>query len=153
MKNEIDLHGFLAAKAIEEFIKHYNERVRRGDLSQISVIHGYGSSGTGGKILVKLRNFLARNSDKLSYTAGEESIARNPGITLVKPRKLLPEIIDMLASEILDYCEQPKTRNRIAGKFRNAGETRIKEAITELEKKDLLTSFNKGQHRVYQSKA
>jgi hypothetical protein len=153
MKNEIDLHGLLAAKAIEEFIKYYNERVRRTDLSQISVIHGYGSSGTGGKILVKLRNFLARNSDKLSFIAGEESIYRNPGITLVKPRKLLPGIIDMLASEILDYCEQPKTRNRIAGKFCNAGETRIKEAITELEKKDLLTFFNKGQYRVYQSKA
>lgn len=152
MNNEIDLHGLLAAEAIEAFIKHYNGRVRRNDLGQIKVIHGYGSNGSGGKILVKLRNFLAKNSDKLSFTPGEESFSRNPGVTLVKPRKLLPEVVDMLASEILEYCLLPKTKAKIAGKFRKAGEARIKEAIGELEKRSLLISFNKGQHKVFQSR-
>lgn len=125
--------------------------MRRSDLSTINVIHGYGSNGSGGVILAKLRAFLARHSDKLSFTPGEDTIARNPGTTWVKPRKTLPASIDLLGAEILNYCEQAKTRSKIAGKFRRHGETRIKEALTELEKKGLLVSLDKGRHRVFQT--
>ncbi len=50
MSAEIDLHGYTVAEAIEIFVKFYNGRVATGDLSSLSVIHGYGSSGTGGRI-------------------------------------------------------------------------------------------------------
>ncbi|MFZ5950021.1 MAG: Smr/MutS family protein [Candidatus Rifleibacteriota bacterium] len=152
MSNEIDLHGLTAADALETFINYYNSRVSRSDLSMICVIHGYGSSGTGGKILIKLRNFLAAHTDKLSFTPGEDFISRNPGQTMVKPRKMLPASVDLLGQEILAFCEQPKTRTKIAGKFRRHGETRIKEALAELEKKNLIVSFNKQSHKVYQTR-
>jgi len=96
----LDLHGYTVAEAVDLFVNAYNERVSRGDLSRFSVIHGYGSGGTGGRIRTTLRKFLAAFDDSLST----ETNPVNPGVTVVIPLKRLPEGAGILTSEILDYC-------------------------------------------------
>jgi hypothetical protein len=113
------------------------------------VIHGYGSSGTGGKINIKLRKFLAANESKLSFEPGEKLFPANPGITLVKPRKPLPSFIYALASEILEFCSLPRTKSKISGKFRRDGEQRIKASLTTLERNGLVKTSIKGKHKIF----
>ena len=45
--DELDLHGFTVAEAIERFVQHYNIRVDKNQFGCWRVIHGYGSTGTG----------------------------------------------------------------------------------------------------------
>lgn len=151
MDNEIDLHGLLVAEAIEAFIEYYNDRVRGGDYRRILVIHGYGSTGEGGKIRTRLRSFLAAHDAHLSFEHGEHLSGGNLGSTFVFPRKPLPTPLDALSSEILDYCRSPKTKSKIAGRFRIAGETKIQACLQSLERKKLLAVSHKGGHKVYQS--
>ena len=149
MTNQIDLHGLLVIDAIEAFVKFYNSKVKKGNFTDIRVIHGYGSGGTGGKINIKLRKFLAANEDKLSFEPGEKLFPANPGITMVKPRKPLPSFIDALASEILEFCSIPKTKSKISGKFRRYGEQRIKASLNTLEKSGLVKTTIKGKHKIF----
>lgn len=150
MDNEIDLHGLLVAEAIDAFIEYYNDRVRGGDHRRILVIHGYGSTGEGGKIRTRLRSFLAGHEEYLSFEHGEHLSGGNLGSTFVFPRKPLPSALDALSNEILDYCRSPKTKSKIAGKFRNAGEAKIQACLQSLEKKKLLAVSYKASHKVYQ---
>ena len=46
----IDLHERTVAEAIREFVRFYNACVRNGYRGRLEVIHGYGSSGSGGVI-------------------------------------------------------------------------------------------------------
>jgi DNA-nicking Smr family endonuclease len=46
--DELDLHGFTVAEAIERFVEEYNTRVADYQYGCWKVIHGYGSSGKGG---------------------------------------------------------------------------------------------------------
>lgn len=149
MGNEIDLHGLLTAEAIDAFIGYYNDRVQRGDHSRILVIHGYGSTGEGGKIRARLRTFLAAHGECLSFEPGEHLSGGNLGTTFVFPRKPLPSALDTLSSEILEFCRIPKTKSKIAGKFRAAGEAKIQMCLQALEKKKLLTVTNKGGYKIY----
>ncbi|MBP7634158.1 Smr/MutS family protein [Candidatus Ozemobacteraceae bacterium] len=151
MDNEIDLHGFLVAEAIDAFIGFYNDRVRGGDYGRILVIHGYGSTGEGGKIRTRLRSFLAGHEEYLSFEHGEHLSGGNLGSTFVFPRKPLPSTIDTLSNEILSYCRSPKTKSKIAGKFRIAGEAKIQSCLQNLEKKKLLAVTHKGGYKLYQS--
>ncbi|MGM0600826.1 MAG: Smr/MutS family protein [Candidatus Rifleibacteriota bacterium] len=149
MTNEIDLHGLQVIDALEAFINFYNAKVKKGNFSAISVIHGYGSSGAGGKINIKLRKFLTANESKLSFEPGEYLFPANPGITMVKPRKTLPSFIDALASEILEFCSLPRTKSKISGKFRRYGEQRIKASLTTLERNGLVKTSIKGKHKIF----
>ncbi|HOY66836.1 MAG TPA: Smr/MutS family protein [Candidatus Ozemobacteraceae bacterium] len=149
MGNEIDLHGLPTAEAIDAFIGYYNERVRRGDCGRILVIHGYGSTGEGGKIRTRLRNFLAAHGECLSFESGEHLSGGNLGTTLVFPRKPLPSALDALSNEILEFCRIPKTKSKIAGKFRMAGEANVQACLQTLEKKKLVTVTNKGGYKKY----
>ncbi len=149
MDNEIDLHGLLVAEAIDVFIEYYNDRLRGGDYGRILVIHGYGSSGEGGKIRTRLRSFLAGHEEYLAFENGEHLNGGNLGSTFVFPRKPLPSPLDTLSKEILDYCRSPKTKSKIAGRFRIAGETKIQACLQSLEKKKLLAVTHKGGYKVY----
>lgn len=149
MTNEIDLHGLQVIDAMEAFINFYNAKVKKGNFSAISVIHGYGSNGTGGKIYLKIRNFLAANEDKLSFEPGENLFPANPGITMVKPRKPFLSFLDALATEILEFCSVPRTKSKISGKFRRYGEQRIKASLTILEKNGLVKTTIKGKHKIF----
>lgn len=151
MDNEIDLHGCVVTEAVDAFVTYYNARVRNGDYNRILVIHGYGSTGEGGKIRTRLRSFLAGHPDELEFEPGENLSGGNLGTTFVFPRKPLPSTIDSLSEGILEFCRSPKTRSKIAGKFRMFGEARIQASLQLLEKQKRLRAFQKGTHKVFQT--
>jgi len=152
MINEIDLHGLTQIEAIEALVKYYNRQVKNGDYSRIDVIHGYGSSGEGGALRIRIRSFLTRHIDCLKFELGEGFLPINPGKTMVFPERALPDMIDQLADEILDYCANAKTLSKISGKFRRHGDGKIQTSLKNLEKQGAITSFYKGQYRHYQAK-
>lgn len=150
MSDKLDLHGFTKIEAIEELIKFYNNRVKKGNLTPFEVIHGYGSSGVGGVLLTRIRSFLSGFPDQLEFDSGKNPFAVNPGSTRVIPKKLLPQAVDLLGEEILDFCEAPKTLSKIVGKFHRYEESKIQASIKLLEKQNRLKSFYKGAFKVYQ---
>lgn len=151
MDNEIDLHGCLVPEAIDRFVTYYNTRVRAGDYSRILVIHGYGSTGEGGKIRTRLRGYLSSHDAELAFEFGENLSGGNLGNTYVFPRKPLPSMSDALSNEILEFCRSPKTKSKIAGKFRLFGEARIQASLQTLEKQKLLRISHKGSHKLFQT--
>ncbi len=151
MSDQIDLHGFTRIEAIEALIKYYNSRVKKGNLTPFEVIHGYGSSGVGGVLLTRIRGFLSNFPDELEFESGKNKSSINPGSTRIIPKKTIPEAIDLLGEEILDFCENPKTLSKIIGKFHRFDESKVLASIKNLEKQKRLKSFNKGAYKVYQS--
>lgn len=87
---EIDLHGLREAEALRKFVRDYNAYVRRGRRDPIWVVHGYGSSGRGGVIQQAVRAYIVANIARFDRVVEGESLA-NPGVTLVYPKRLLPE--------------------------------------------------------------
>ena len=151
MNDKIDLHGFTKLEAIEALIEFYNSRVKKGNLSPFEVIHGYGSSGVGGVLLSRIRGFLSDYSEMLDFDYGNNFLNNNPGVTRIFPKKPLPEAIDLLGEEILDYCTVPKTISKITGKFHRYEESKILASIKHLEKQKRLKSFHKASFKVYQT--
>ncbi|OQA01289.1 MAG: Smr domain protein [Planctomycetes bacterium ADurb.Bin401] len=149
MSNEIDLHGYTQIEAVEAFVKFYNGCVKNRDWRRIEVI--YGSSGEGGALRRRIRSFLAGHAECLRFEAGENIAPANPGVTMVFPDKALPDSIDLLAEEILEYCATARTITKISGKFRRYGDAKIQASVKNLEKSGALKSFYKGQYRHYQS--
>ncbi len=152
MTNEIDLHGFTKLEAIEELVKFYNSRVKKGNLTPFEVIHGYGSSGVGGVLRTRIRGFLASFEDCLTFDSGKNPFENNPGITRIIPRKPLPDAVDLLGEEILDFCDTPKPINKITGKFHRIGEVKTLEAVKRLEKQGRIKVSYKGALKVYSTK-
>jgi hypothetical protein len=151
VSDKIDLHGLTRIEAVEAFIKFYNSRVKKGNLIPFDVIHGYGSSGVGGVLLNKIRSFLSTFPDELDFDFGKNPFSFNPGSTRVIPKKPLPEALDLLGEEILDFCDSPKTITKITGKFHRYEETKIQSSIKLLIKQKRLKTFNKGAYKVYQA--
>ncbi|MBF0547282.1 MAG: Smr/MutS family protein [Candidatus Riflebacteria bacterium] len=149
MNNEIDLHGYEVLEAIDIFVESYNAKIKAGDFSQMNVIHGYGSGGEGGKIKLRLRNFLANHTDNLEFVFGENIPSSNPGQTVVFPRRPLPSRIDLLSEEILKFCDDPKTKTKIFGKFRRHGTVKIQTSLDILENHNLLSVSYKGMYKLY----
>ena len=59
----LDLHGLTWTEAQAAFIDFYNGAVRQASGnagSRLDVVHGYGSTGTGGVLRTRLRGFLER---------------------------------------------------------------------------------------------
>jgi hypothetical protein len=144
----IDLHGCTVHEAIAQFVDFYNNCVRGGYRGCIEVVHGYGSSGVGGKIRQELRRYLARNSACLEiYVPGNLG---NPGITRVYPKRLLPVTPNRAPGQnsdqatrareaILNFCETPKSRERVfsklAGRF---GDRVLRDEISRMIRDGLL---------------
>ena len=152
MTNEIDLHGFTKLEAIEEQVKFYNARVKKGNLTPFEVIHGYGSTGVGGVLRTRIRGFLAGFEDCLEFDSGKDPFENNPGKTRIIPRKPLPDTVDLLGEEILDFCDTPKPINKITGKFHRIGEVKTLEAVKRLEKQGRIKVSYKGALKVYSAK-
>ena len=151
---ELDLHGRTWSEAIEEFIRVYNDAVEASDelaTLDIVVIHGYGSSGEGGVIRHRLRAFLRRFPERVDFTSGEESNG-NQGCTVVRPLAKLPRSLDMLEEQIAGFCEQPRTKNAIAGKFRRYGDRRVLNAIQTLVQRGLLCKTRKNNALAYETR-
>jgi hypothetical protein len=148
--HELDLHGLTVDEALRAFVASYNRHVRNGSRESMRVIHGYGSSGEGGRILRKLRKFLEGAADSLEWKSGED-VEFNPGVTIVYLRRILPEPVSQLAVEILAYCSIPRTESKISGQFRKHNAREIKEAIRALVRSGELKAVSKGGHETYLS--
>ena len=125
--SDLDLHGYTAAEAIEAFVKHYNERVKRNQLGCWKVIHGYGSTGVGGAIRTRLRAFLDLHPEKVHYEPGDRY--GDPGWCFVYPKQHLPGQQERLATAILDFCTEGKTEEKIIREFVRHGEPQMKQTV------------------------
>lgn len=141
----IDLHGYRVVEAIRLFVESYNRQVGKGDLSAVRIIHGYGSTGEGGKIKTSLLKMLSANDGSLTF----ETDPVNPGATLVHPVKKLPEGAGIVAGEIIEFCFGGKTESKILGKFRQYGDLSVKTALRSLVKQGKLKTSLKGRHMIY----
>jgi hypothetical protein len=147
-ENELNLHKCAVHEAIQLFISYYNDCVQYKKGTRICVVHGYGSSGDGGKIRTAIRKLLEGHNEKLEWRPGE-TIDGNPGVTYIKAYQLLPDNHEHIAIDILNFCKTPKTREKIAGHFRNHGDQCVLKAIRYLEKTNLLSIRWKGRHKCY----
>lgn len=125
----------------------YNQHLQRGR-SCIDVVHGYGSSGTGGVIKRRLRALLAAHAGQLSFVRGED-LDHNPGHTEVHPRNPLPTAADELATAIIDYCSNARTLEKIAGRFRRHGMPAVQAAVRTLTSSGRLRSAQRGAHKLF----
>jgi hypothetical protein len=105
-----------------QFVEFYNDCVRNGYRGFIEVIHGYGSSSSGGAIQRELRRYLAANSDRLEMYVPGDSLG-NPGMTKVFPKRLLPAVQDKngpsstARQAILRFCDLPRSKDRILSRL------------------------------------
>lgn len=144
----IDLHHMNRNEAIRFFIDRYNEAVKTGR-KEITVVHGYGSSGKGGVIKKEIKTFFDLHSSYLSYKTD-----LNPGATLVFPIKIINELEDLISIDILDFCKSsPKTIEKIKGNFfKKYTNQEINSCVKKLIKKNYLTVTLKKNSEVYQTK-
>ena len=149
---KLDLHGKTWAEALAEFRDFYNAAWAGSGGVQLEVVHGYGSTGQGGRLLVSLRNYLERQSQAglLSYRTGE-AVDGNPGHTLVTTLKPLPGAGDDLADSIWEYCARPQTDRKIMNRFRRHGDPQVRQAIRDLEAQKRLRAVTVGRGKGYQA--
>ena len=148
----LDLHGKMWSEALVDLIDTYNRILAGGGSSgeTLDIVHGYGSTGAGGSTRVRVRSFLARHADRLNFEPGEK-LDRNPGHTRVTPIKPLPRVSDLLAEQVWEYCESPRTQSKITGKFRRHGDARVVEAIRSLERQGRLRPVARGKAKAYEA--
>ena len=146
---EINLHDYLAGEALETFISYYNREVSHTAFGSIKVIHGWGSSGTGGIIRTMLRGLLKKYPDKVEFVTGEDR-SDDQGYTIVYPLSSLPTLEEHISDEICRFCSQPKTEEKIVGEFRTYGEPRIKQAVKQLQRHKKLEVVWKGKYKCYE---
>lgn len=147
----IDLHGMTWSEALAELVDAYNRTLRSGSLSEtLDIVHGYGSTGTGGAMRIRVRSFLQIHSTRLEYVPGETA-DNNPGHTLVLPIEALPAVGDLLAEEVWEYCETARTQSKITGKFRRHGDPKVIQAIRSLERQGRLRAVARGRIKAYEA--
>jgi hypothetical protein len=147
----IDFHGRTWSEALTELIAAYNLILADGSSSEtLEVVHGYGSTGAGGSLRRRLRSFLNAHSDRLEFQPGEDADG-NPGHTLVMPIRALPEVGDLLAERVLEYCEIARTQSKITGKFRRYGDPSVIQAIRSLERQGRLRTVTRGRNKAYEA--
>ena len=148
----LDLHGLTWTEAQAAFIDFYNGAVHQagGNPARMDVVHGYGSTGTGGVLRSRLRGFLEQHESCLEFRLGE-NVDGNQGHTIVVPLKPLPSLGEQLAEEIWAYCERPRAQSKIIGKFRRRGATEVLRAIKVLEKQQRLRALTRGKLRLYEA--
>jgi hypothetical protein len=147
--DDLDLHGYTVAEAIDLFVHHYNGLVDNDQFGCLKVIHGYGSSGKGGAIRIHFRSFLNQHLDKLRYEAGENY--GDPGWTWVYPKLRLPDSKERMTAAILGFCSEGKTEEKILREFVQMGDLKVRQAIRSLTKQGKLKAVNEGNKVLYQA--
>jgi DNA-nicking Smr family endonuclease len=89
-EKKIDLHGLTELEALRKLVRDYNVHIRSGCRDPVWIVHGYGSSGRGGVIHRAVRRYISANIDRFDKVVEGDRLA-NPGVTLVYPKRLLPE--------------------------------------------------------------
>ena len=145
---ELDVHGLTVDEALKVFVEFYNRHIRRASGEPLRVVHGWGSSGEGGRIRLKLRQVLADTTPNLDWKPGEE-VEGNLGVTIVYPGKVIQPLEDRLATAILEFCSTPRTESKITGQFRNYQPREIKQAIRLMLRQGRLKEILKNQHSTY----
>lgn len=144
---QLDLHGKTQRDAVEEFVREVNAALERtGGPVTMRVVHGYGSTGEGGVLGARLRGFCDSHADRASYVRGEDA-EQNPGLTIVTVKQALPDARERLGEAIMEYCGRPRTKDRIARRFRREGGREVADAVRELAKQGRLKK-TKGRHGV-----
>ena len=147
----LDFHGRTWSESLTELIATYNRVLASGSpVELLDIVHGYGSTGTGGTLRRRVRSFLSAQSQRLEFKTGEETDG-NPGHTLVLPIQPLPEVNDLLAEEILEYCETARAQSKITGKFRRHGDPSVIQAIRSLERQGRLRAVRRGRNKAYEA--
>ena len=148
----VDLHGKTWHEALADFIDVYNRAARpaNGSAGALDVVHGYGSTGVGGVLRKRFRTFLAKYPNCLRYENGED-VDGNAGHTLVMPLSRLPDTGGLLAEQVWEYCERPRTVSKIAGRFRRHGDQQVQQAIRILQKQGRLRLVYQGRAKEYQA--
>ena len=147
----IDLHGMTWSESLVELIATYNRALADCSRSEVlEVVHGYGSTGTGGSLRRRVRGFLAAHGDRLEFQPGEDADG-NPGHTLVMPIQPLPALNDLLAEQVLTYCETARTQSKITGKFRRYGDASVMQAVRSLERQGRLRTVSRGRNKAYEA--
>lgn len=143
----LDLHGKTWAEALTAFREFY---AAAAPGAALEVVHGYGSTGSGGILRTRLRSYLERQSQAglLTYQTGEAADG-NPGHTLVVRLNPLPAAGDDLAAAILNYCARPQTARKILNHFRRHGDPQVRQAIRELTAQKRLRSATIGREKGY----
>lgn len=149
---DLDLHGKTWAEALEEFVDAYNRAVQPGGHAcrTLRVIHGYGSTGSGGVLRTRFRRFFESHQERLEFTTGEK-IGLNPGYTLITPKHPLPGADAALSELVWEYCEQPKSLSKIVGQFRRYGNPRVQQAVRSLESQKRLRKVVKGKTSAFEA--
>ena len=145
---ELDVHGLTVNEALKAFVEFYNRQAKRSAREPIRVVHGWGSSGQGGKIRLKLRELLAEAAPNLEWKPGED-VEGNLGVTIVYPRRVIQPRESQLAAAILEFCSTPRTESKIAGEFREYQSRDIKETIRSLLRRGQMKQVVKGAHTAY----
>ncbi|MDE2778968.1 MAG: Smr/MutS family protein [Chloroflexota bacterium] len=152
--SKLDLHGKTWAEALTEFRDFYNAAARshpRGGV-QLEVVHGYGSTGQGGRLQTSLRNYLERQSNLglLSYRTGE-TVDGNPGHTLITTLKPLPAAGDDLADSIWEFCARPQSHSKVMNRFRRHGDPQVQQALRSLQGQKRLKPVTVGREKGYEA--
>jgi hypothetical protein len=145
---ELDVHGLTVDEALKVFADFYNRHVRSGSREPVRVVHGWGSSGEGGKIRPKLRQLLADSKPNLDWKAGED-FEQNLGVTIVYPRKIIHPRESELETAMLEFCSIPRTESKIAGQFRKYEPREIKQVIRSLVRRGEMKEIFKADRAAY----
>jgi hypothetical protein len=145
---ELDVHGMTVNEALKLFADSYNRHVKSSSREPLRVIHGWGSSGEGGKIRPKLRQLLADAEQNLEWKAGED-VEGNPGVTIVYPRKVIQPRESELETAILEFCSVPRTESKIAGQFRKYEPREVKQAVRALLRRGQIKEILRVNHTAY----
>ena len=149
----LDLHGYKWLEALEEFVDFYNFTFDNADdprAIHLEIVHGHGALREGTPVLKnRLKGFLERQDGFLEFVTGDESDG-NPGHTIVTPLKRLPEKTMVLAEAICDYCDRPKTLDKIHGQFRNQGDPLVRQVVDLLVRQGRLAKAKKGKFDLYE---
>ena len=148
----IDLHNKSVKEAMEKFVEYYNYRVAAGNLSEIEVQHGWGSSGEGGQAICnRLRGFLSNYPDHVAFATGYDRLDNYDSKTFVYPKKQLPASEDRLAEKITEFCKVPKTEEKILGKFCRYGIPTVHNTLIKLIAQGVLQeNVKKFKYKVYE---
>ena len=149
---DVDFHGKTWAEARVEFLDVYQSTVRSsGGARTLRVVHGYGANGVGGVLKERFRKYLNRYAGRLEFKPGE-AIDGNQGWTLVQAISPLPGEDEDLEDLILEYCQQPRTLDKIAGRFRRYGDRKVREAVESLLKAPpLMRKIRKGKQDLHEA--
>lgn len=149
----VDLHGLTVDEAIATFVARYNALVGEGFRGRIEIVHGYGSSGTGGVIRRRLRAFLSAHRDRFKHLSEGDALG-NPGVTYVEPKGKLPALATSsdLGRAILEFCATAKSESKILAKFVGRyGDPAVRTEIRQMIAEGVLEVVRDGRETRYRA--